>query len=154
MIAAHKVESKNEEAWDKVRARSAVTIKPVKGTTELENQIARLMAPLARAGQGNSPSSAPNSPWHRGCGRQQMDRNTPSCPKFHNGQVGLHGPPQATAYLPVAEQGPQVKARGMSKGPKIAREALQIGRTPVPSSASGVKIRATWLGNVPPQPRL
>ena len=88
MIAAHKVESENEEAWDKVRARSAVTTEPVKGTTELGNQIARLMAALTRAGQGNSPSSAPDSPRHRGHGREQMDRNTPGCPNSHNGQTG------------------------------------------------------------------
>ena len=44
----------------------AVTIKPVEGTTELGNQIAKLMAALTRAGQGNSPSSAPNSPRVRG----------------------------------------------------------------------------------------
>ena len=58
MITAHKAESKNEEDQDKVRARSAVTTKPVEGTTQLENQIARLMmAALTRAGQGNSPVS-------------------------------------------------------------------------------------------------
>ena len=57
MITAHKVETKNEEVQDKVRARSAVTTEPVEGTTELGNQIARLMAALTRAGQGNSPSS-------------------------------------------------------------------------------------------------
>ena len=88
MIAAHKAESKNEEAQEKVRVRSAVTIKPIKGTTELGNKIARLMAPLTRAGQCNSPSSAPNSPRHRGWGRGQMDRNTPSCSDSHNGQLG------------------------------------------------------------------
>ena len=85
MMTAHKVESKNEEAQDKVRARSAVTTKPVKGTTELGNQIARLMTALTRAGQGNSPSSAPNNPRHRGHGRGWMDRNTSSHPNSHNG---------------------------------------------------------------------
>ena len=63
--------------------------------------------------------------------------------------------PQPTAYLLVVAQGPQVKARDrMPKGPKIAREALQIGRTPVPSNASGAKVGATWLRSVPPQQRL
>ena len=66
----------------------------------------------------------------------------------------LYRLPQPTAYLLVTEQGPQVKAREMPKGPKIPREALQIGRTPVPSSASGAKVGATWLRNVPPQQRL
>ena len=52
-------------------------------------------------------------------------------------------------------QGPQVKVRErMPKGPKIAREALQIGRIPAPSHASGANTGATWLRNVPPQQRL
>ena len=89
MVAAHKVESKNEEAWDKVQARSAVTTEPVEGATELGNQIARLMAALTRAGQGNSPSSAPNSPRNRGTGRGRTDRNTSSHPNSYNGQTGL-----------------------------------------------------------------
>ena len=64
-------------------------------------------------------------------------------------------PPWPAVYLPAVVQGPQVKARDrMPKGPKIAREALQIGRTPAPSSASSAKVGATWLGNVPPQQRL
>ena len=46
MITACKVESENEKAQDKVRARSAVTTKFIGGTTELGNQIARLMAAL------------------------------------------------------------------------------------------------------------
>ena len=50
MVAAHKVESKNEEAQDKVLARSAMTTKPVEGASELGNEIARLMAALTRAG--------------------------------------------------------------------------------------------------------
>ena len=40
MITAHKAESENEEAHDKVRARSAMTTEPVEGTTgEPECQI-------------------------------------------------------------------------------------------------------------------
>ena len=50
MITAHKAESKNEEAHDKVRTRSAMTSEPVEGTTELGKQIAKLMATLMRAG--------------------------------------------------------------------------------------------------------
>ena len=60
---------------------------------------------------------------------------------------------QPMAYLLVMEQGPQDKVRGMPKGPKTIREALQIGRTPVPSSASGATVGATWLRSVPPQQR-
>ena len=89
MITAHSVESKNKEAHDKVRARSAVTTKPVEDTTELGNQIAKLMAALIRSGQGNSPGSAPNSPRQRGHGRGQTDRNTPGCPNSHNCRTGL-----------------------------------------------------------------
>ena len=45
---------------------------------ELCNQIVRLMATLTRAEHGNNPASAPNSPRHRGHGRGQVDRNTPT----------------------------------------------------------------------------
>ena len=80
MVAAHKAESENEEAHDKVRARTAMTTEPVEGM-----KSAKLMAALTRAGQGNSPGSAPNSPRQRGCGKGQMDRNIPGCPSSHNG---------------------------------------------------------------------
>ena len=60
MVTAHKAESEMEEAKDKVRARSAVTTKVVNGSKELGNQIARLMANLMRAEQGNHPTSAPH----------------------------------------------------------------------------------------------
>ena len=87
MVVAHKAESKIEEAKDKVRARSAVTTEVVDSSKELSNQIAKLMAALTRAEQGNCPVSAPNSPRHRGCRRGWMDRNTPTHPSFHNGQT-------------------------------------------------------------------
>ena len=88
MITAHKAESENE-AHGKVRATSALTTEPVKGMTELGNQIAKLMAALTRAGQGNSPASALNSPRQRGHGRGQMDRNSPGHSSSHYGQTGL-----------------------------------------------------------------
>ena len=87
MVAAFKVESKNEEAWDKVWARSAVTTQPVEGASDLGNQIARLMTALTKAGQGNSPGSTPNSPRHRGRGKP--GRSTSSHPNSYNGQTGL-----------------------------------------------------------------
>ena len=62
MIAACKGETENEEAHDKVRAMSTMKTEPMEGTTELGNQIAKLMATLTMAGQDNSPTSAPNSP--------------------------------------------------------------------------------------------
>ena len=88
-VTAHKAESENEEAQDKVWARSAVTTEPVDGTAELKNQIARLMAALTRAGQGNNTGSTPDSPRHTGCGRGRTDRNTSSHPNSHNGWTGL-----------------------------------------------------------------
>ena len=68
MIAACKAENENEEAHDKVRARSAMTTDPIEGTMALGYQIAKLMAALIKAGQGNNPASIPNSPRQRGHG--------------------------------------------------------------------------------------
>ena len=63
--------------------------------------------------------------------------------------------PLEVPLLAVAWGSPLQEARDrMPKNPKMAREALQIGRTPVPSNVTGAKVQATWLGNVPPQPRL
>ena len=89
IVTACNTESKKEEAKDKVRARSAAATEVVDGFKEPDNQIVRLMAILTRAEQGNCPASAPNSPRHRGCGRGQMDRNTPTHPSSHNGWTGL-----------------------------------------------------------------
>ena len=62
--------------------------------------------------------------------------------------------PLNAPLLAMAWGSPLLEARDrMLKDPKMAREALQI-RTPVPSNVSGAKVGATWLGNVPPQPRL
>ena len=99
MIAACKAESKNEEAHDKVRARSAITIEPAEGTTELRNQITKLMATLTKAGQSNSPASTPNSPRQRGCGRGQMDRSTPGCQAPIVAELVWDRLPQPTAHL-------------------------------------------------------
>ena len=60
--------------------------------------------------------------------------------------------PQPTVYLLVMEQGQQGKVKGMPKDPKTVRVMLQTGRTPVHFSVSDVKVGATWLGTVPPQP--
>ena len=54
--------------------------------------------------------------------------------------------PQLAADLPVKAQEPQIKVKGMPKGPKIVREDLQTKRTPVHFSVSDVKVGATWLG--------
>ena len=55
MMAAMKVESKNEETWEKMRARAVVTSNPGEGTAELSQQIAKLMATLSQIVQGSSP---------------------------------------------------------------------------------------------------
>ena len=49
-VAATKAESENEEIWDKVRARVAVATDSREGTTELGQQIAKLMAALTNVG--------------------------------------------------------------------------------------------------------
>ena len=59
-----------------------------KGTTELGQQIAKLMAALTKAKQGSSPASAPSNSRERGCGMGHADRATPSHPSSHNGQTG------------------------------------------------------------------
>ena len=79
MIAAHKAKSENE----------AMTTKPAKDTTELGHWIAKLMANLTRAQQGNSPNSTPNSPDREAMGVGWTDRSTPCHPSSHNGQTGL-----------------------------------------------------------------
>ena len=43
MVAAQKVESKNEETWEKVRARATVTTNLREGMEQLSEQIAKLM---------------------------------------------------------------------------------------------------------------
>ena len=87
MVTARRAESEMEET--KVKARSATTTEMPSSSKELGDQIARLMATLTRAEQGNCPASAPSSPRHRGRGRGWMDRNTSVCPKSHNGRTGL-----------------------------------------------------------------
>ena len=89
MVTARKAESKNEDAKEKVKAWSLVATEVSDGLKELGNHIAQLMATLNRAEQGTHPTSAPNSPWHRGCGRGRTDGNTPVCPSSQNGWTGL-----------------------------------------------------------------
>ena len=84
MVAAHKAESKIEEARDKVRARSAAATKVVDDSKELGEQTMRLIAALTRVEQGSCPASIPNNPRHRGHGGGQTDRNTPTQPSSHN----------------------------------------------------------------------
>ena len=80
MVAACKAESENQEAHDKVRARAAMTTNPWEGTMELGHQIAKLMAVLTRAGQGNSPASTHNSPRQRAMGGDQWTETVLAAP--------------------------------------------------------------------------
>ena len=87
VVAARRAKSKTEET--KVKARSAAATEVPSGSKELWDQIARLMATLARAEQGSHPASAPSSPRHRGHGRGWTDQNTSVHPNSHNGWTGL-----------------------------------------------------------------
>ena len=62
MIAAWKVESKNEETWDQIRTRAMVTTKPVEGVAKLKQLITQLMATLTKTGWGNGHTSTLSSP--------------------------------------------------------------------------------------------
>ena len=87
VVTARRAKSEMEET--KVKVRSAAATEVPSGSKELGDQIARLMAALARAEQGSCPASAPSSPRHRGHGRGQTDWNTSVCPNSHNGWTGL-----------------------------------------------------------------
>ena len=50
MVAARKVESKNEETIERVSARVIVTTDPREGTARLGQQIAKLMATMTQTG--------------------------------------------------------------------------------------------------------
>ena len=72
-----------------------------------------------------------------------MDRSTPGCPSSYNGQTGLGQTTSVgsasvrcgTGTTTTGGQGPN------TQGSKYKR--VQIGRTPVPPSASGAKVGAT-----------
>ena len=130
MVTAHKAESKNEEARDKVKARSAVTNEPVEGAAVLRNQIARLMAALTRAGQGNSPSSTPNSLRHRGCGRGRTDRNTSSHPNSHDGGTGLGQATSAHSISAGCGTGTTGQSQGNAQGPKNGQSSISNKKDP------------------------
>ena len=88
MVIAHKVESENEEIQDKVRARAMVMTDLGEGMAELGQQIAKLMAAVTKAEQGNSPSSMLSSPQERVHGRGFNGSSTPSHSNSHNGRSG------------------------------------------------------------------
>ena len=88
MVPAYKVGSENKEIWDKLRARAAEVTDLGEGTAELGQQIAKLIATLTKAGQGNSPLSMPSSPQERGCRMGHNGSSTPSHPNSYNGRIG------------------------------------------------------------------
>ena len=128
MVMAHKAESKTEEAKDKARARSAVMTEVVDGSKELSSQITKPMSALTRAEQGNHPASAPNSPWHRGCGRGWMDRNTPTCPRSHNGQTGLGQTTSTCSSSASSRVGTVSQGRGNTQRPNDAGQCPEYER--------------------------
>ena len=85
MITTHKVESKAKEAHDKVRARSAVTTEPVKGTMGLGNQIAKLTVTLTTAGQGNTPPVPQTAPDREAVGEDGWTAWSPKLPQWATG---------------------------------------------------------------------
>ena len=130
MVVAHKAESEMEEAKDKVRTRSTVTTEVVDGSKELSNQIAKLMAALTRAEQGNYPASAPNSPRHRGCGRGWTDRNTPTHPSSHNGQTGLGQTTSTHSSSTGIRIGTVPQGKGNTQGPSDGQGSVQNMKDP------------------------
>ena len=132
MIATCKADSENEEACDKVKARSAMNTDPVEGTVELRQQIAKLMATLNRVREGNIPASAQKCPRQRDCGRAQMDRSTPGCPSSHNGWTSLGQ--TASACSTSAGHGTGTTANGNqeqnSQGAKDRQEDTANRRDP------------------------
>ena len=118
MVTAHKAESEMEEEKDKVRARSAATTEVEDGSKVLSNQIARLMAIVTKAEQGNHSTSAPNSPRHRGCGKGQMDRNTPTCPSSHSGWTGLSQITSAHSSSAARWVATTSQGMGIAQGPQ------------------------------------
>ena len=156
MVAAQKAESKNEEIWDKVRARSPVVTDSGEGTTELGLQIAKLIAALTKAGQGSNPASAPSRPRERGHGRGCADRGTPGHPSSHNGQTGF-GQTASDHSTPTCHGMGVTISRNQgqsSHGTNARHEGTIHGWTPNLSSVLDARAGAIWHGNAPLQPQL
>ena len=115
----------------KVRARSAATTEVPSGSKELGDQIVRLMAVLTRVEQSSWSASAPSSPRHGGCGREQTDRNTSVCPNSHNGQTGL-GQTSACSSSIVNK----ISAKSPCRGTQNTQTSVQGGTQGAQSSSS------------------
>ena len=136
MVATHKAESENEEIQGKVRARAAVATKFKEGTTELGQQIAKLMAALTKVGQGSSLAGTPSSPRERGHGRGHAHRGILSCPSSYNGQTGL-GQTTPHCSTPTGHRTGATISRNQgqsSQGTNARCEVQPTGGTPTPSS--------------------
>ena len=120
------------------------------------NQIARLMAALTRVGQGNSPSSAPNSPRHRGHGRGRMDRTTSSCCNSHNGQTGPEQTASACSVSAGCGTGTTGQSQGNAQGLKDGQGSISNKKDPslLQCFCFLFKVGATWLRSVLLQPSL
>ena len=153
MVTADKAESEMEEVKDKVRARSAATTEVADGSMELGNQILRLMATITRAEQGNCPTSAPNSPRHRGHGRGHMDRNTPTCPSSHNGWTGLGQTTSTCSSSAASWVSTLLKAGRVPKHQMVPRVMLNAQKAPTHFSVLNTRAGVLWLGSALPQPR-
>ena len=156
MVVTHKAESKNEEIWDKVRARAMVTTDLGKGMAELGQQIAKLMATLTKVGQGSNPSSAPTSPQERGCGRGAIVVTPPVTQAPIMVGASLDRPPHPTAYpLGVGQGALEMGVMDkVTKGLAQGGRAQPIGGTQILSNALGAMGGVTWPGNALPQHQL
>ena len=97
---------------------------------ELSNQIAKLMAALTRAEQGNCPANTPNSPRHRGHGRGWMDRNTPTHPSSHNGQTDLGQTISACSSSAGSRIGTVPQHKGNTQGANDGQCSVQNTKDP------------------------
>ena len=153
MVTACKAESEMEEANNKVKARSAAATEAMDSSKELGDQIARLMATLTRAEQGNCPASAPNSPRHRGHGRGRWIGILLPAPAPTMGRLAwvklplLTAPPLQVRWTLFLREGWTPKHQML---PKMVTKTPE---TPTHYSVSDVRAGVTWLGSVLLQPR-
>ena len=108
--------------------RSAASTEVATGSKELGDQIVRLMAALTRAEQGRCPASTPNSPRHRGCGKGQVDRSTPTCPSSHNGWTGLGQTASAHSCPAASRESTDSQRRGNTHVQNGAQGSAQSTR--------------------------
>ena len=132
-----------------------MTTDPGESTTELEQQIAKLMAALMRAAAQPVP---PNSPRERerGHGRDGQTGVLLATPAPIMTILALDRPTQTAAHvLAMGQELPLVETRGRTaKGLTLGMKVQPTGGTPTLSSALHARAVATWLGNVPLQLQL